>query len=131
MPKDNDLGSAMDTLYHRIGGEAVVNRIVVAMYAAVTADVELAPFFQGVEMARQRAKFHGFLNTILGGPAQRSGIELRAAHSGPVDMGLDHSHFDAFCGHLRGALLKEGVAGPLAQEVLEKIEHTRTDVLGL
>jgi len=121
----------MDSLYGRVGGEAAVNRIVDAMYSAVVADPALKPFFDGVDMPRQREKFRAFLITVLGGPAHRSGIELRAAHSRVVESGLEHRHFDAFVSHLESALTGAGIEAPLVHDILKGIEQTRDDVLGL
>ncbi len=44
------------TLYQRLGGEAAVNAAVDIFYEAIVADAELAPFFEGVDMAKQRRK---------------------------------------------------------------------------
>jgi hemoglobin len=124
-------GHAMDSLYQRVGGEAVVEHIVGAMYERILADGTLGPFFAEVDMERQHTKFRAFLNTVLGGPAQRSGIELRAAHSKSVDAGLSHRHLDAFASHLRAALTGAGIDESLTREVMAGIERIEGDVLGV
>lgn len=120
----------MDTLYQRIGGDAALRQIVDAMYDRVSSDDALRPFFDGVDMARQRAKFRAFLDTATGGPTKRSGIELRVAHSKAVDSGLGRAHFEAFVRHLRDALAKAGIGELLIDEVMARIERVEGDVLG-
>lgn len=44
------------TLYERLGGEAAVESAVEIFYNRIIADSELAPFFQGVDMKKQRRK---------------------------------------------------------------------------
>ncbi len=48
--------AAQPSLYQRLGGEAAVTQAVDVFYKAIMADPELAPFFEGVDMAKQRRK---------------------------------------------------------------------------
>ena len=121
----------MNSLYRAMGDEAGIERVVDAMYDRVLQDESLKPFFLQVDMAGQRAKFRSFLHTVTGGPVQRSGIELRAAHSRHVDSGLSHEHFEGFLHHLRNALSDASVPDETAAIVMEKVGQTRNDVLGL
>ena len=58
----------MPTLYDRIGGAPAVKAAVYIFYAKVLADPALAPFFDGVDMAKQVGKQRAFLVMAFGGP---------------------------------------------------------------
>ena len=121
----------MLSIYQEIGGSAKLDEITWALYHRVSQDPCLDRFFEGVDMAAQRRKMRGFLSTVTGGPQERSGIELRAAHSRVVERGLSTEHFDAFVEHFRWALEDCHVRAEFIDELLSRVEQTRSDVLGL
>lgn len=120
----------MESLYSALGGEPGIESLVDSLYAKVLADPELGPFFEGLDMGRQRTKFRAFLQTVTGGPAHRSGIELRAAHSVSVAQGLAEHHVDAFLGHLRAALAEAMADDDTFRKVIAELDAVRADVLG-
>lgn len=121
----------MDSIYSALGGEAGIDRLVTSMYRRILADPELRPFFDGLDMPGQHAKFRAFLQTVTGAPAQRSGIELRAAHSKSVENGLTAQHFDAFVRHFEAALRDTSAEDDVIRTVIDRIEAARADVLEL
>lgn len=120
----------MNSLHTALGGDAGLDKIVQGMYTRILADRELAPFFARMDMSRQHAKFRAFLHTLSGGPAQRSGIELRAAHSRAVETGLTPGHVDRFVSHFEAAMLAEGHENGVVREAVVRLERLKADVLG-
>jgi len=120
----------MSSLYERIGGEAAVNAAVDLFYDKLLADPLLIPFFEGVDMARQRAHQKMFLTFAFGGPANYNGRDMRAGHARLVnDLGMSDVHFDAVVGHLGAALTELNVPGDLIAEAAGIAESVRNDVL--
>ena len=120
----------MESLYAAIGGEPGIDSVVDSMYAKVLADPRLTPFFEDLDMVRQRAKFRAFLHTICGGPVHRSPIELRAAQSASVGQGLAEHHLGAFVGHLESALADVGVGDDVIRRLTSLVGQAKSDVLG-
>lgn len=118
------------SLYERLGGAAAVNAAVDVFYAKVMADPTLAPFFDGVDMPRQKAMQRAFLTVAFGGPNGYSGRGLRAAHSGSVKRGLNGTHYDAVVGHLGATLAELGVPKELIVEAAGVANSVRGEVLG-
>lgn len=119
-----------ETLYEAIGGKAAVSAAVDLFYNKVIGDPLLRPFFEGVDLKRQRAKQVSFLATVFGGPTKYTGKDLRSGHAHLVKRGLGDAHFDAVAGHLQAALGELKVAPHLTAEVMRLVATTRNDVLG-
>ena len=116
-------------LYERLGGEAAVDAAVDRFYQKVLADPNLAPFFDGLEMARQARKQKAFLTVAFGGPNRYTDCAMGAAHAKARENGLNESHFDAVVGHLAQTLRELGVADADIQDVAEVAESVRDDIL--
>lgn len=117
------------TLYDRLGGKAAVEGAVDLFYDKLMKDALVRPFFDGVDMARQRGKQKIFLTYAFGGPAKYTGKDMREAHKHLVARGLTDKHFDAVAGHLQATLMELGVAQSLISEVMGIVASTRNDVL--
>ena len=70
------------SLYDRIGGAPAVDSAVDGFYARVVADDQLAPYFDGIDLAQLKAHQRMFLTMALGGPARYGGRAMDKAHEG-------------------------------------------------
>ena len=118
------------TLYERLGGEAAVDAAVERFYEKVLSDVNLAPFFDALDMKRQARKQKAFLTVAFGGPNRYTDRAMRGAHAKPRENGLNDSHVDAVVGHLTQTLRELGVGEADVQEVGAVAESVRNDILG-
>ncbi len=114
------------TLFERLGGSASIDVAVDQFYERLLDDTELASFFEGVPMGRQRAHQKAFLTMALGGPAAYEGRGLHEAHAA---LTIDDHHFDRVAEHLAGVLLDLGVAPELVDEVIAAVDGLRPTVL--
>ena len=121
----------MSSLFEQIGGEGAVDAAVDIFYQKVIGDTELAPFFNGINLDRQKNMQKAFLTVAFGGPNSYSGKGMRAAHSRPVAIGLDESHFNRVAGHLQQTLLELSVPNELIQQAMTIAASTKDDVLNL
>jgi methyl-accepting chemotaxis protein len=122
-------GSKKKSLFERIGGKDAVNAAVDIFYKKVIADPELKPFFDGVDMARQRNKQKAFLTYAFGGAPNYSGKNIREAHKKLVEKGIKATHFDTVIGHLGNTLKELNVPNELIQEAAQIAMSTKNDVL--
>jgi hemoglobin len=121
----------MSSLYEKIGGEKALDAAVEIFYSKVINDPDLAPFFDGISMERQRNMQKAFLTVAFGGPNKYSGRGMRAAHARPVAIGLNEKHFDKVAEHLQRTLLELSVPYELIQEAITIAASTKNDVLNL
>ena len=119
------------SLYEQLGGAAAVEAAVDIFYRKVLMDPKISTYFESVDMDKQRAKQKAFLTMVFGGPNGYTGKDMRNAHAGLVQRGLNGSHFDAVAGHLQATLEQLGVAPALIEQVMALAGSTRNDVLGL
>jgi hemoglobin len=115
------------TLFERLGGSVSIDVAVDQLYDRLLDDPEVAPFFDGVPMDRQRAHQKAFLAMALGGPASSHGRSLDEAHAA---LAIDDHHVDLVAGHLISVLLGLGVAPELVDEVIAAVDGLRPTVLG-
>ncbi len=117
------------TLFERIGGEEAVSAAVDIFYRKVLADETLAPFFETTDMVEQHKKQKAFLTFAFGGPNNYSGKDMREAHKGLVDRGMNETHFNSVAGHLQDTLSELNVPSQVAGEVMAIAGSTKSDVL--
>jgi hemoglobin len=92
--------------YDAIGGGAAVSAVVNDFYRRVLGDPQLAPYFEGVDIARLKRHQALLVTQVLGGPDNYTGRPLGEAHAG---LGIDRDHFNAVVGHLAAAMKDAGV----------------------
>jgi hemoglobin len=81
----------MPSLFDRIGGFAVLSKVVLAFYDKVLDDDLLAGDFDGVDMRRLIDHQTKFMAYVMDGPASYSDDHLRHIHG---RLGIDDSSFD-------------------------------------
>jgi hemoglobin len=114
------------TLFANLGGAPAIAAAVDEFYRRVLADLELAPFFLGVDMDMQRRKQIEFLTTALGGPSIYKGPTIRRAHAG---LAIQDRHFDRVAGHLTATLRQLGVGSALVDDVIAVVATLRSEVV--
>lgn len=120
----------MSPLFDRLGGSAAVAAAVDVFYDKVLADPLLSPYFEGLDMKRQKAHQRAMLTAAFGGPNAYQGRDLTTAHAGLVEQGVGDAHFDAVVGHLAATLQELGVAEAEVAEAGAVAESVRDAVLG-
>lgn len=85
------VGGVADTLFTRYGGFATISRIVSDFYERVLDSDNLAPYFKGVDMAKQIDHQTKFVAFLMGGPASFSDEHLERVHD---HLNIDDSSFE-------------------------------------
>jgi len=114
------------TLYHKLGGEPGVARVVDDFYGRVTGDERLNRFFVNTDMEKQKQHQTKFLSYALGGGTAYSGRSMQAAHEG---LGAGHGDFDAIVDHLRSSLRNAEMSNEDVAKVLELVESHREHIV--
>ena len=104
-------------------GAIVVAAVVNLLYDRIIKDPLLLPFFDGIDVRRQKSKQVAFLSTVFGGPTRHSGQDLRQAHGHLLARGLNDQHFDAVAGHLQSTLEELSVPATLVEEIMAIVEQ--------
>jgi len=120
----------IDTLYELIGGRPAIQAAVESFYRKVLADPRLSHFFDQTDMPHQVALQSMFISMLLGGRVVYTGKDVRTAHAGAREKGLNDSHFDLFLKHFRAALEEAKVPPDKLEKVMTLLGGTRRDVLG-
>ncbi|MCB9228318.1 MAG: PAS domain-containing protein [Deltaproteobacteria bacterium] len=119
----------MTSLFSRLGGRDAVTAAVDIFYEKVLSDPILRPFFEQVDMAKQRGKQIAFLSYAFGAPTKYDGKSLQQAHAPLVEKGLKEKHFIAVAKHLQSTLEDLNVPSELIDEVMKIAASTKHDVL--
>lgn len=112
--------------YDAIGGGPAVSAVVNDFYERVLADPQLAPYFEGVDMARLKRHQVLLVTQVLGGPNRYDGRRLGEAHEG---LGIDHEDFTAVAGHLTAAMKAAGVPDDIVTRAIAVVASTEPDIV--
>ncbi len=118
----------IEDLYDLIGGRRTIEAATERFYDRVLQDESLRHFFEEVDMAHLRSRQAMLISMLLGGRVY-TGKNIRDAHAGSREQGLNDTHFDLFLAHFRAALEEVGVKPENAQKVMQRLESKRGTVL--
>lgn len=116
----------MTSMYERLGGHDTVKVAVAVFYSRVLADGLLAPYFEGIDLARLRSHQTAFLSVAMDGPDVFSGRSLSDAHTG---LAITGEAFDAMIEHLEFALSDVGVDAVDVAELVLRVRQFRALVV--
>jgi hemoglobin len=116
----------MASIYDQIGGGPAVAAAVDDLYTRVLGDRELAGYFTGIDMARQKTHLRAFVAAALGGPQLYAGRDMRGAHG---RLGITAAAFDSVVAHLAGALAGLGVPPAQIDAIAGTLAPLRADIV--
>src|SRR3954471_7486283 len=117
---------SMTSIYDEIGGRPAVAAAVEDLYARILSDDTLAHYFEGLDMARQKAHLRAFVAAALGGPQLYAGRDMHAAHAG---LGIDGQAFDRVVRHLAAALGGLGVRTETIAAIADTLAPLRRQIV--
>ncbi len=119
--------ATVESIYDQIGGTAAVSATVEELYARVLGDPLVAPYFEDIDMERQRHHMRAFIAAALGGTHVYEGRDMAIVHA---DLGITAREFDRVASHLAGALRTLGVQTAQVQAILARIAPLRAEIVG-
>ena len=114
------------SIYDEIGGAGAVSAAVDLFDEQLLADPELAPYFEGVDLARLKGHQRSFLAAAIGGPNGYLGRAMREAHAG---LGITSEAFGAVVAHLVTALEHLAVPAATIQRIVAAIAPLEAEVV--
>ena len=112
--------------YDLVGGGPAVAQVVEVFYQRVTADAELAHYFEGVDLNRLKRHQALLVSQVMGGPTAYDGRELNVAHA---PLGITDEAFDRVVAHLAATLADAGVPDDVIGRVGGALGGTRSDIV--
>jgi truncated hemoglobin YjbI/ankyrin repeat protein len=106
-------------VFDRIGGQAVIDRLVDCLYDRFEADAMLRPFF-GASLASGRDRQKRFFAEWLGGPPRYSESAWGALYQHHEDLRITQDVAERWLGHLRRALTDTVAKGDCAEIIHER-----------
>src|SRR5262245_65126222 len=125
-PEPTAAGPYPPSPYERLGGIDGIQPVVDEFYDRVLADVELAPYFAGHDVARIKRHQVLFLSFMLGGPVAYPGKPLAEAHRG---LGITAADYDRVVAHLRATLADAGAPEDIATAIADALAHAKPEVV--
>jgi hemoglobin len=116
----------MPSIFTEIGGAPAVALAVENFYTRALTDELLAPYFDGVPIARLKSHMRSFLAAAIGGPAIYAGRDMRAAHA---HLAITHPAFDRVVEHLVATLTALEVPAPYIEAIGAKLAPLRTVIV--
>ena len=117
------------TLYARLGGYDAIAAVADDLLARLTADAQLARFWQhraADSIRREKQLLIDFLCAHSGGNLFYTGRDMKTSHRG---MGITANDWELFLMHLNNTLDKFQVPSTERGDVLAFIESTRSDIV--
>jgi hemoglobin len=117
------------TLWERLGGEDGVKKVVDDLVATAATDPKVNFDRNGkvkVDVPKLKKQVVAFFSSATGGPIKYTGKSMKEAHKG---MGITEAEFNAFAGHLKAALEKNGVKADDVKTVMTAVGGTKADIV--
>lgn len=114
------------TLYQRLGGEAVVHRVVHEVIDRTAGDPRTARSFKDVKFARVKEKLIEQLCALSGGGCTYTGDPMREVHKG---LKVTEAELNLMVQFLREALEHAGVRDAEKNELLRLLAPMKPDVV--
>jgi hemoglobin len=114
------------SLYERLGRQAGIRTAVDDFYVRVVGDPQLAPYFEGADLAQLRRHQTALLVQVTGGPVEYTGRELAEGHAG---LDITPAAFDRVVGHLVATLTDLGVSAGDIGAVGQALTAHRDDIV--
>ena len=114
------------SLYERIGGEAVVHRVVEEVIDRSAADPRTARSFKDVKIARVKEKLREQICEISGGGCTYTGDPMREVHKGLHNTDAEFASMVQFT---REALAHAGVGEREKNELLRLLAPMKKDIV--
>ena len=122
------MSSEETSLYHRIGGQETIQKLMHSFYETVVTDPEIGPFFENVDVNKIRTMQEEFFGAALGGPVEYTGIELARAHS---SKGIERKHFAHYVELLLNTLQSFDIDEKDITEIIDRVNLYVNDIVGV
>lgn len=114
------------SLYHELGEQAGITRIVEGMLLNIAADPRIVRHFESIDIVRLRDKLVEQICVEAGGPCTYTGDSMEESHKG---QHLTPSDFNALVENLQDAMSAQGVNMPAQNRLLARLAPMRAQII--
>jgi len=114
------------SLYHELGEQAGITRIVEGMLLNIAADPRIVRHFENIDIVRLRDKLVEQICVEAGGPCAYTGDSMEESHKG---QHLTPSDFNALVENLQDAMSAQGVNMPAQNRLLARLAPMRAQII--
>jgi hemoglobin len=114
------------TLHRRLGGDEGIAALVEELTQRLENDVELGPYFAGIDLGQLNRHRAMFISALLGGNDRYTGRSMPHAHA---SLNLGERQFTAFMAVLESTLRDSAVTGRDARRVAKQLGRLRGHVV--
>jgi hemoglobin len=114
------------SLYVRLGGQPVVERVVTEAVAKVTADPRVNQSFAGVNLKRLDSQIEKQICFLTGGGCTYDGDDMKTAHAG---LNITEEEFYALVDAFRDSMNDNGVGEREKNELLRLLAPMKRDIV--
>ena len=119
-------GAPQQTLYEKIGGEPVVQKIVDNFIVEIGYDQQIFKFFAESDIDRFREKMTEHICHVTDGPCQYTGDTMLDVHA---NMGVKEGDFNRTVDLLINAMTQADVPHPLQNQLVARLAPMRGDII--
>lgn len=119
-------GHSQQSLYERVGGQAVIEKMSDAFIDEIQYDKQTLAFFLDSDIDRFREKFIEHVCVHLDGPCTYTGDDMLAVHKG---MNIKEADFNRVVELLINAMTKVGIPHRLQNQVLARFAPMRGEMI--
>jgi hemoglobin len=116
------------SLYHALGGQAGLTRLVDRFWDELKADARMAPFFANVNPVPFKQRLAEQLCEVSGGPCVYRGADMKTAHSG---IDVTRADFNALVEVLQRAMDAQDIGFRVQNRLLARLAPMHRDVVNV
>ncbi|WP_341706120.1 group 1 truncated hemoglobin [Halopseudomonas sp.] len=117
---------ANDSLYHALGEQAGINRVVEGLLYRIADDQRIAHHFADTDIARLQEKLQEQFCVEAGGPCEYTGDSMAQVHAG---FGFTEADFNALVEDLIAAMEAEQLPVTVQNRLLQRLAPMRADII--
>jgi len=115
-----------DALYHQLGGQHGLVKLMDDFVPRLIADARMNPFFKDADQQHLKDQLVAQFCQVAGGPCRLDGPDMKKAHSG---MDITKSNFNALVEVLQQSMDAQGIAFGTQNRLLAQLAPMHRDII--
>lgn len=121
-------GNQSETLYHKLGENEGIDKIVDAFVIKIAREPQIFPYFAKASVSHFKKGLYEHLCDVSDGPCEYQGDSMVDIHTG---MNITETDFNRVVELLVEAMEESGISYPVQNQLLAKLAPMRKDIIKL
>lgn len=117
---------AESPLYLSLGKKAGIGRLMDDFVNRLAADTRLSESFREANLAHLKEQLTEQICEVSGGPCVYKGVDMKTAHE---EMNIRRSHFNALVEDLQAAMVAQGIAFRVQNQLLARLAPMHREII--